>query len=210
MKALLVDDHQLILTGLTDLLSQYFPDADIISCTSGAEARGLLKHELFDVMVTDLFMPGEKAFGFVSEICDAYPEMPVIVLSISEGDGYVSKCIDAGAQGFVSKSASETELTQAIETVMAGGMHTPTNYRKVKQENNTFDQDTCIAAFASLSERQREVCRLLAKGLSNKEIAFQCGLSENTVKVHVSAILRILSVDNRTQISVIAQTIDLL
>jgi DNA-binding NarL/FixJ family response regulator len=205
MRALIVDDHQLILVGLSELVEGAFEGAMADGADSGAAAIGLLEQHRYDVLIADLFIPGEPTFHFIREVCQRWPDMPTLVLSGSDSDTYVSKCLDAGAHGFVSKASSQAELISAIEKVVAGGVATPGNYRNHRAHNTPVSGEDVSELLAKLSGRQIEVVKGIVEGKSNKEIAFDLGLSENTVKVHVSAIIKTLGVENRTKISVIGQ-----
>jgi DNA-binding NarL/FixJ family response regulator len=210
MRALIVDDHHLILAGLSELVEGGFEGAMVDGTDSGKHAIELLENNTYDVLIADLFIPGEPTFQFVREVCQRWPELPMIVLSGSDSDTYVTKCLDAGAQGYVSKASSPGELIAAIETVMAGGIALPQNYRNQQRHKNAAEGEDVGNLLASLSDRQLEVVRGILQGKSNKEIAHDLHLSENTVKVHVSAIIKALGVENRTKISVLAQKANLL
>lgn len=210
MRALIVDDHHLILAGLSELVEGAFENSIVDGTDSGKHAIDLLEANQYDVLIADLFIPGEPTFHFIREVCQRWPELPTIVLSGSDSDTYVTKCLDAGAHGFVSKSSSQGELVAAIEKVMAGGVAMPQNYRSQQRHRTAAEGEDVDALLASLSDRQLDVVRGILQGKSNKEIAFDLGLSENTVKVHVSAIIKALGVENRTKISVLAQKANLL
>lgn len=210
MRALIVDDHHLILTGLSELVEGAFEHAVVDGTDSGKNALELLEVNQYDILIADLFIPGEPTFQFIREVCHRWPDLPTIVLSGSDSDTYVTKCLDAGAHGFLSKSASQGELVAAIEKVMAGGIAHPQHYRNQQRHRLASDGEDVSKMLASLSDRQLEVVRGILQGKSNKEIAFDLGLSENTIKVHVSAIIKALGVENRTKISVIAQKANLI
>jgi DNA-binding NarL/FixJ family response regulator len=210
MRALIVDDHHLILAGLSELVEGGFEGAMVDGTDSGKHALELLSSNSYDVLIADLFIPGEPTFQFIREVCHRWPDLPMIVLSGSDSDTYVTKCLDAGAHGYVSKSSSQGELLAAIETVMAGGIALPQNYRNQQRHKNNAEGEDVDTLLALLSDRQIEVVRGILQGKSNKEIAHDLLLSENTVKVHVSAIIKTLGVENRTKISVIAQKANLL
>ena len=125
MEILVVDDHQLIRTGLREMLPLRFPNSRIYEAASGEAALELVRSQHFDLAVADLFMPGETAFSFLRQLCDCRPELPVVVLSASENGAHIRKCIDYGASAFVPKAASQEALIDAIETALAGGVTFP-------------------------------------------------------------------------------------
>lgn len=209
MRALIVDDHHLILAGLAELVEGAFEGSVVDGTDSGSSAMDLLAVNTYDVLIADLFIPGEPTFQFVREVCQRWPDMPTLVLSGSDSPTYITKCLDAGAHGFVSKSSSQGELITAISKVMAGGVALPNNYRGYQRHRQAAMGEDASELLAGLSDRQLEVVKGIVEGKSNKEIAYDLGLSENTVKVHVSAIIKTLGVENRTKISVIAQKANL-
>ena len=208
MEILVVDDHQLIRTGLREMLPLRFPNSRIYEADTGETALELAQAQHCDLAVADLFMPGETAFSFLRQLCDACPELPVVVLSASENAAHVRKCIDYGASAFVPKAAPQDELIGAIETALAGGVFFPSLSEQAYAADDApaLDLDAVTDA---LTERQLEILALVAQGKSNKQIARECNCSDNTVKVHVSAILRALDLNNRTQAGILGQRLGL-
>lgn len=208
MKILIVDDHQLIRSGLRDLLHSKYTSIETSEADNGTQALQLIEEQSFDLAIVDLFMPGETAFVFIRKICDKRPELPVLVLSASEDNAHVRKCIDLGACGYVMKSAPQDELINAIDITLAGGVYIPIDLAPVAPSDDhaslNLNEVTSI-----LTDRQLEVLCMVAEGKSNKQIARQCELSDNTVKVHVSAILKSLNFSNRTQIGILGQKLGL-
>jgi DNA-binding NarL/FixJ family response regulator len=128
--------------------------------------------------------------------------MPIIILSSSEDPGDVRRALDAGALGYVPKSASPETLLSAVSLVLAGGVYVPTLMLNASE--------TPAASVSGLTPRQREVLAAVVGGLSNKDIGRRFGLSEKTVKVHVGAIFRALGVTSRTQAAAAAQAAGLI
>lgn len=215
MRFLIVDDHALIRSGLSDVLKRYFPTCSCLTASSGEEALGALQRSAIDLAVVDLFIPGEDTFGHIRKLCDRFPELPVVVLSATEHPQHVRKCIDLGAAAFVPKSAAESVLIHAINTALAGGYYVPQNLNSVVAAA-TFINDSELPAISidtitsTLTERQVHILTMVAQGKTNKQIARECNLSDNTVKVHVSAILRALGLSNRTQAGLLGQKLGLM
>lgn len=209
MQILLVDDHSLIRSGLKEVLNAYFDDLSFIEAASAeASLRALRLNQSTptDIAIVDLYIPGEGDFSVVKSLCDEFPDLPVIVLSASEDPAQIRKCIDLGASGYVPKSTTQDCLLTAVELVMNGGIYLPDINLKA-QEQQLSEQALRIKD--SLTKRQLEILQQVAMGHSNKQIASNFELSENTIKAHVSAILKAMALENRTQISLTAQQLGL-
>ncbi len=208
-RVIIVDDHQLIRAGLADTLRLAYADIKILEAENSATAMGLLAGNEVDLAIIDLYIPGEKNFSFVRTLCDTYPALTVVVLSGSENPADIRKCIDLGASGYIPKSTPRQQLLAALEEVLAGKIYLPDVITHIMpatiSSNGVAPGLTLEQVTASLTPRQREILKLLARGQSNKQIARNCQLSENTIKVHVSAILRALGLSNRTQAGVLMQ-----
>jgi DNA-binding NarL/FixJ family response regulator len=210
MRVIIVDDHALIRTGMTNILHQHFDAASIAEAATGAEALELLEQSPADLVIVDLFIPGEDSFGFIRQLCDQYPALLVVVVSASENPSHIRKAIDTGASGFIPKSFCSTRFLNALDMVLDGGIFMPdsllqANPAALAANGETTPGTTRQQLLACLTPRQHEILQMVGQGHSNKQIARQCQLSENTVKVHVSAILRALGLNNRTQAGVLMQ-----
>lgn len=204
MKLLIVDDHAVLREGLAALLRQLGPDTDVVQASDAREAIALLgDHPDLDVVVLDLMMPGMQGLDALSEFGRARPDLPVVVLSSSEDPQDVRRALAAGALGYVPKSAGQRVLLSAIQLVMDGELYVP----PLVLGAGPAGDDGVNATARSRSEqpltaRQIEVLKLLSEGAPNKLIAKDLGLSEKTVKAHITAIFRTLNVENRTQAAV--------
>ena len=209
MKILVADDHELFLKGLELVLSEYRADFEITTAKSYTEIFEIIaKQKDFDLVLTDLAMPGAHWLEALKKIHTELPETPVIILSAVFEKEIVKKSINIGAAGYISKAASNQEILQAIDMVLAGGVHIPqvlldsepdANLDLLKQEEAGLRPvDGNENTHKILSPRQTDVLGLIAKGLSNKQIAFELGITEGTVKLYVTAILKLLGVYNRT------------
>lgn len=212
MQILIVDDHELIRSGLKDFLHKHLEQPDIREADCGKTALTLADTNAFDLAIVDLFMPGEQAFQFIRKLCDKHPDLPVLVLSASDSGAHIRKCVDLGASAFVNKSAPQTDLLKAINTALAGGLCFPSvqDTQAVVNPETSLPKLTADQVIHNLTDRQLEVLCMVAQGKSNKQIARECNLSDNTVKVHVSAILRSLELNNRTQIGLLGQQLGLI
>ena len=214
MHTLIVDDHAFVCVGLKATLLDGLSDIKVSTASDGAKALDILLNDSIDLAVIDLFMPGgDGGFDFIDTVCQTYPKLPIIVLSASENRAHIRKCLDIGAKGFVTKSAPKEILFTAITKVLAGDRYIPSALLTAQGDDGRGNSDLQASAdnvTQLLTERQLEILALISKGLSNKLIARELFLSENTVKVHVSAILRALSLSNRTQAGLVGQKLEII
>ena len=201
MNILIADDHELIREGIRRSLHDLNPDAVTFEAEDEQQVIDVLQSEHIDVLLLDLVLPGGKSFRLLEEAVNNYPAMKVAMLTASEDINDVRKCMDFGASAFITKTSGKTNLINALRLVLAGGVYiSPELIVKINQSQVDAAKDVDDEKkIESLTRRQRGVLELVCKGASNKEIANLLGLSENTVKIHVTAILKSLAVSNRTQ-----------
>lgn len=213
MNIVVADDHSLIREGLERTLKSVKPNTVIHHAQDRDSVLSLLEQSnKIDLILLDLVMPGANGFALLETICKTYKKIPVIVISSSEEPEDMRKAIDCGAAGFIPKSATTEIMINAINLVCSGGVYLPANilqYQDNKTPNQNYPDtvsliDKTIDASLKLTKRQKEVLELMAKGLANKEIARALSLSEHTVKIHVTAILRLFNAENRTEAVVMA------
>ena len=196
MKVLIIDDHPLIIEALSQLLPQLDPDIEVLAATLPQEATAILDNEpTISMILLDLALPSTRGLDFLADLMLDYPGVPIVVISATHDDGTVHAAMAAGARGFIAKTANPADLLDALRQALEG-MHT------VRVEGvQTADGDGVrIGSRAlGLTPRQADVLRLLVEGKPNKIICRDLQLSEGTVKVHVSAILKALRVQSRTQ-----------
>lgn len=210
MRILIVDDHQLFIDGVRHIITSLDKDIEILEATSAEHARQHLEAcaEL-DLLLLDLHLPGLGGRSImqhprIEEAC-----LPVVIISGEDDLHTIRSVIDAGVMGFIPKSYSGKNLLNALRTVMAGELYIPETIRKqlqnlpAKTHDDRLDSDTVNDA--GITRRQQEVLELLASGHSNKQISSKLYLTENTVKSHVSALLRALGASNRTECVSIAR-----
>jgi len=191
IRLLLVDDHELVRTGLRTFL-ELQPDMVVVGeAGSGEDALTLAFDVAADIVLLDLMLPGMTGVETARRLHDEHPELKVVVLTSFAGQDSVLPAVRAGVAGYLLKDVGPGELAEALRAVHAGGapLH-PQVAATVMQS---------VTAEDPLTPREREVLRLIARGLSNRLIARELVLSEKTVKAHVSAILGKLGVADRTQ-----------
>lgn len=203
-KILIADDHPLVCAALTHTLRSAMPSATILTASSlGAIETALTEHPDLDLALLDLHMPGARGFSALLLLRGQRPELPVIVISSNDHPRTIARAQQFGAAGFLPKSAALPEMLAAIASVMAGGMCFP------RHEAARSEDDTKLAArLAQLTPQQMRVLMCLADGLLNKQIAHELRLAENTVKVHVAAVLHKLGCHTRTHAALLAKVLD--
>lgn len=205
MKILLIDDHPLFLEGMRTVLQQL----EIVSIkTSGSceEALTMLDSE-FDLVLLDINLPGMSGLEGLQQIRNQIPATPLVVMSASEDRSKVMLAIEQGAKGYIPKSSTPEVMLNALQLVLSGGVYLP---MAVLDTVNSSQSKTTNVDGQALTPRQVEVLKLLAEGHSNKAIGNQLSMAENTVRVHVSAILRFLDVSNRTEAGMAASRMGLI
>jgi two-component system nitrate/nitrite response regulator NarL len=201
MKLLVVDDHPVLRGGLSALLQQMESDVVVLQAGSAEEGLALVAETAdLDIVILDIAMPGMNGFQAIAEFGRLRPELPVIVLSSSESPKDVRQALAQGALGYIPKSANQHTLIAAVRLVMNGDLYVPPLILDdADTARLTQFRSRESASRAVLTDRQTAVLRSVSEGRSNKEIAFELGLSEKTVKAHITAIFKILNVINRTQ-----------
>ncbi len=196
MKILVIDDHPLIAEALAQLLPQLGADVETLAAGDAAEAMTVLDNEPDVALVLlDLALPGTRGLDFLGDLKLDYPGVPIVVLSATHDQATILAALGAGAHGFIPKNVNAGMLLDAVRHVLEGGVYLPTDGSPMADGDGVH-----IAADAlGLTARQTDVLKLLAQGKPNKLICRDLTLSEGTVKVHVSAILKALRVHSRTE-----------
>lgn len=219
MKILIADDHELFLKGLELILYDFNPEVELVVAKNYTDIFGIIeKQKDFNLILTDLAMPGAHWLEAIQKIHEECPETPIIILSAVFDPEIVQKTIGLGAAGYIPKTSSNAVIISAVNLVLSGGVYIPAELLQGTSQNE-FDilkqlekQNASPNAKAEkkLSPRQISVLKLIAAGKSNKQIAWELGLTEGTVKLHVTAILKILDVYNRTGAVAAANNLGLL
>jgi DNA-binding NarL/FixJ family response regulator len=197
MRILVIDDHPLIQVALKHVLTEIEATVELFQAHDAPAARSrLAARPDIELVLLDLALPGSDGFELLRELRVAWPGIPVLVLSATHDRDTIETALDMGAMGFIPKTANARQLIDALRLVLEGGVYVPTDsgseairYRPIARP-----------AELGLTMRQADVLKLLVQGKPNKLICRDLCLSEGTVKVHVSAILRALNVHNRTQV----------
>lgn len=207
-RIVIADDHPLFRGALRQALVGLSPSMTIEEAGSIEDVSAALeKGPAADLVLLDLSMPGVRGFSGLMFLRAQHPEVPVIVVSANEDHGVIRRCLDFGASGFIPKSVSAEMMRDAIRAVLDGNVWTPPDLTPDGgQDRETAD---LVARLATLTPQQVRVLMMLSEGLLNKQIAYELGVSEATVKAHVSAILQKLGVESRTQAVIAASKIEI-
>ncbi len=206
MKILIGDDHVLFREGLRRLLEQLRDNATFAEASNFDELLDMAasKDEAYDLVLTDLRMPGWPGFSGIGMLRERQPNAKVVVVSASEAQADVREALENGAAGYIPKSSSVKIMLSALDLIFSGGVYVPATVLREGIEPDHRGAGGGIPPTDPqleqlLTQRQREVLDRLREGKSNKQIAHELGLSEGTVKIHMTAIFKSLGVRNRTQ-----------
>lgn len=204
MQFLIVDDHSIVTMALEMLLKDYDGQSNTVySANTKEEAVALADQygETADLMILDLSMPGVQGTSLMEEIVAAHPTLKILVMSGLQDQHSIIRVLQMGAAGFIPKSLEAGLLTSAISFVLKGGVYIPVKLLNQAQKSGllTSREPTGEISTVHLTQRQKEVLELLAKGAPIKRICKELDLSEGTVKTHVTAIYRAFGASNRTE-----------
>jgi len=208
VRIMIVDDHALVRRGMSYVVRECFPDAEVVEADGAQQALRIMEEEPADVALVDVRMPELDGLELLRAIRANWPATPVIMLSSYENSLYVRRALAEGAAGYMLKDATPEDLGQAIRVALSGSG----NVLSPRVIQNLFDENQAAATNGeaarrpelSLTHREQDILALLAEGRSNREIAQSLYLSEKTVKAHLAAIFRKLGVTNRTQAAMAA------
>lgn len=206
ISVLIADDHPLFRQGIKQILELENDITVVAQAANGDEAVRLTREHKPDVILMDINMPGSNGLQAIKEIKDENINSKIIVLTIHEDREYLIKTIQMGAEGYVLKDAEPSVLIDAIRSVHQGQSYIqPTMTKELVKEFNRLTLHSKEKNGENmLTTREREVLKLIAEGMINKEIATKLYISEKTVKNHVSSIFRKLNVSDRTQAAIYA------
>jgi DNA-binding NarL/FixJ family response regulator len=199
-KIIIADDHPMFRNALRQALNLDSSGCQIIEVESSDSLRIQLRdHHDADLLILDLNMPGVEGFSALAYVQKKYPNLPVIMISANDKPETIMHAKHFGALGFVSKSVGIDEIRLALQTVIQGETYYP---YQLNEQHHLSQDHTLIETtrqVAELTPQQHKVLSMIKQGLLNKQIAYDLNISEATVKAHVTAIMRKLEVNNRTQ-----------
>ncbi len=204
---LIADDHPLFRGALREAVAGLFGRADVGEAGTFEEVTEHLERGGdVDLILLDLKMPGVRGFSGLMYLRAQYPSLPIVVVSANDDPAVIRRCMEFGASGFIPKTLGVDVLRAAIARVLQGEVWTPPDVDLSRQSD--AEAAAMIARLSTLTPQQVRVLMMLSGGLLNKQIAYELGVSEATVKAHVSAILQKLGVESRTQAVIAAGRIE--
>jgi DNA-binding NarL/FixJ family response regulator len=203
----IADDHPLFRGALKEAVGNQFSGAQVFEAGGFEDLQTLLEREGdIDLVLLDLAMPGVRGFSGLLYLRAQFPGVPVVIVSATDEADVIRRCMEFGASGFLPKTLGIDVMRGAIRRVLEGGVWTPPDV----DLTTGADDDTrdLVTKLSTLTPQQVRVLMMLSGGLLNKQIAYELGVSEATVKAHVSAILQKLGVESRTQAVIAASKIE--
>lgn len=202
-RIVVADDHPLFRAALRSAVEKAASGAEILECASLAEVQAALTSGTADLLLLDLKLSDSEGMAGLTLIRADHPAVPVAIVSASEEPQTVRRALTLGAAGFIPKSAALPVMVEAISAVLAGDGWSPDVGEAEAEEGDL------AARIASLTPSQVRILEGLRAGRLNKQIAFDLGVTEATIKAHLTSVFRKLGVHNRTQAVILAQSIDL-
>lgn len=209
LNIIIADDHPLFRNALRQALSGSFANTNWFEADSADALQALIEktETNYDMVLLDLQMPGSHGYSTLIHLRTHFPELPVVVISAHEDAMTISRAVHYGSAGFIPKSASMETLADALTAVLYGDMWLPANIELQEIDEDATDQ--MASKLADLTPQQYKVLQMFAEGLLNKQIAYDLGVSEATIKAHATAIFRKLGVRNRTQAVISLQQLEM-
>jgi DNA-binding NarL/FixJ family response regulator len=196
---IVADDHPLFRSAIKEALEADQGSTRFLEANSFDSLQELVdEHDDVDLVLLDLHMPGVSGFAGLVYLCKKYPSVPVVIISANEDPVVIQRALQHGAAGFIPKSSSIETITRAIGAILMGEIWSPSSVQQNLPGKNVSEM-ALAGQMAQLTPQQFKVLMLMSQGLLNKQIAFDLGVSEATIKAHVTAIMNKLGVSNRTQ-----------
>ena len=196
---IVADDHPLFRTAIKEALEAEQGETRFLEANSFESLQKLVdEQQEVDLVLLDLHMPGVSGFAGLVYLCKRYPSVPVVIISANEDPVVIQRALQHGAAGFIPKSSSIETITTAIAAVLMGEIWSPETTASDLPGNNVSEVELA-ERMSKLTPQQFKVLMMMSQGLLNKQIAYELGVSEATIKAHVTAIMSKLGVNNRTQ-----------
>ena len=199
---LIADDHAVVRMGLKQVLLQAFPSAIIAEVTNAEDLLKKITLEEWDVVISDISMPGRSGLEILQQIRLDHPKLPVLILSVYSEDQYAIRVLRAGASGYLSKDSAATELVMAINQLLLGKKYiTPPTAEKMA---SMLNRDLIKLPHEYLSDREFQICKLLAAGKAVSEIAEEIFLSVSTVSTYRSRVMTKMNLKTNSDLTLYA------
>jgi DNA-binding NarL/FixJ family response regulator len=202
---IVADDHPLFRAALREAVSRVLPETQVVEAGSvAAVEQAAQMHPNADLILLDLYMPDARGFSALAHLRAHYPSIPVAIISAAESSTIVRRAMDFGASGFIPKTASIERIGVMLRALLNGELAVPPEYLDSRSDDPDEVRELARSV-DKLTPQQLRVLLQLADGVSNKAIAQDLGVSEATVKAHVTVLLRKLGLERRTQAALLAQ-----
>ena len=206
MRVLIADDHPLYREALRAQIERLFPDATVDEATSFDDVmrRDGIRDKGYGLFLVDFHMPGMSPAG-LRELARTFPNVPIAVISGTANAADVRSVVQAGVRGFIPKTATGAHLMHALQLLLAGGTSVPADFLFTSEPNSpAVPASDGPAWLATLTSRESDVLKLVARGLSNKEIGRELNLAEITIKLHLRNVFRKIGARSRSEAAVLA------
>jgi DNA-binding NarL/FixJ family response regulator len=199
LRILIADDHTVVRKGLKQILLDEFPGAEIEEVADGGELVKRVMNGKWDVVVSDLSMPGRSGLEALQQIKISHPDLPVLILSIHPEEQYALRALKSGASGYLSKDTAPDELVKAVQKVLMGKKYI--SHAIAEKLANSFSSDNFLHPHEGLSDREFDVMKLLANGKSVSEIAEMLSLSVTTVSTYRTRVMTKMNLKSNSDLT---------
>jgi two-component system invasion response regulator UvrY len=199
MKILIADDHAIVRKGLKQILLEEFPSAEIHDAEDGHQLLKEIRKQKFDVVISDLSMPGLNGLDALKQLKEEFPKQPVLILSMHPEDQYAIRVLRAGAAGYLNKETAGDELVKAVRQITNGKRYISAAVAEKLAEN--LDIDSSKALHELLSDREHEVLKQIASGKTVSEIAVGLNLSVATISTYRARVLEKMHMKNNSELT---------
>ena len=199
LRILIADDHTVVRKGLRQILQDEFPTAEIDEVPDAEELIKKVMNEHWDIVVSDLSMPGRSGLDALQQIKLSHPALPVLILSIHPEEQYALRALKSGASGYLSKDTAPDELVKAVQKVLLGKKYI--SQAIAEKLANSFSSDDELNPHESLSDREFDVMKLLANGKSVSDIAEMLSLSVTTVSTYRARVMQKMNLKSNSDLT---------
>jgi DNA-binding NarL/FixJ family response regulator len=205
---IIADDHTVVREGLRQMLQDAFPSAFVAEVSDGEDLLKRVISEKWDLVISDITMPGRSGLDILKQIKQSHPKLPVLILSMHQEDHYAIRALKAGASGYLNKDCDQKELVDAVNRLMLGKKYI--TFSVAEKLTSNFEPDADKLPHEQLSDREFEVFKFLASGKTVSDIAEQLFLSTNTVSTYRARILSKMHLRTNAELTLYAMEYKLL
>ena len=204
MRILIADDHAVVRRGLREILADSLPDAGFSEACNGDEVLGQLSKSAIALLVLDINMPGRSGMDVLRDVKQAYPRLPVIILSVHPEEQYGVRCLRAGAAAYINKESASDELAIATRKILDGGRYISASL--AEKLISTLDDQADKPLHESLSDREHEVMKMIAAGVHLTEIGERLHVSVKTISSYRARIMEKMQMTSNAELTRYAMT----